>query len=191
MFGWRFLNGVALAVLVACANVALGEVRVDQLSFCMARGEIEPSCEKPIIPNGDVYRVQIDELPTDRRGGRVVWVWSTSTTSGDTKIAYSFTQEATGKSWTETIHVHWIDRATSILNDVVRGVKDGLAISFDPKGFKFTQATGFTARRGSRNRWPAKFTVGEPGTFHLAVIRFGRDPQIVPGGERMTLVVEG
>jgi hypothetical protein len=129
-------------------------------------------------------------LPTDE-GRAIVWVWPSSTTAVDTKSAYLFIQEATGRRWSETIHVHWIDRASSILNDLRGEVKDALKIIYGHGDrLKSVQAAGFPAKKNNRNRWPASFNIEEPGKFHLSVIRFGRDAKVVPGGEEMTLLVE-
>jgi hypothetical protein len=170
-------------------EATVADTRVDQMSFCGARGAVEPTCERPIIEVDRVRRVAFNELPTFE-GKPIVWVWSTSTTAVDTKIAYLFIQESTGKHWSKAIHVHWIDRASSILDGLVDLVRDGLAIIHQPAGYKFTQAAGFLAKQSNKNRWPARFNIEEPGTFHLSVIRFGANPEVVRGGERMTLLVD-
>lgn len=177
---------------VFVGNAAAEEARVDQMSFCKARGAIEPTCEQPIIKVGDVLRVSIDELPRDENNRPIVWVWSSSTTPADIKIGYLFIHETTGRQWSETIHVHWIDRSTTLLGNLHHIVRDALAIRYNPEAedYKFTQLSGFTAKPRSRNRWPASFTIEEPGRFHLSVVKLGRDLNIVSGGERMTLLVE-
>ena len=174
---------------VFVGNAAAEEARVDQMSFCKARGAIEPTCEQPIIKAGDVLRVSIDELPRGENNRPIVWVWSSSTTPADIKIGYLFIQETTGRQWSETIHVHWIDRSTRLLSNLQRLAKAALTIMYNPD-YKFAQLSGFTARPGSKNRWPASFIIEEPGKFHLSVVKLGRDLNVVSGGERMTLLVE-
>ena len=177
---------------VFVGNATAQEAQVDQMSFCKARGAIEPTCEQPIIKVGDIFHIPIDELPRDEDNRPIVWVWSLSTTPADIKIGYLFIQEATGRQWGETIHVHWIDRSTKLLSDLHRIVRDALTIMYNPEaeGYKFAQLSGFTAKPGSRNRWPASFVIEEPGRFHLSVVKLGGGLDPVSGGESMTLLVE-
>lgn len=174
---------------VFVGNAAAEEARVNQMSFCKARGAVKPTCEQPIIKVGDVLRVSIDELQTDGNNRPIVWVWSSSTTPADIKIGYLFIQEKTGKQWSKTIHVHWIDSSANLLSDLHHVVRDALAIVHQDN-YKFTQLSAFMARPRNRNRWPASFVIEEPGRFHLSIVKLGSELDVVPGGERMTLLVE-
>ena len=180
----------ASSVCVSAEEAPTVDVRVDQISFCRGRGLIAPTCEKPIYPVENVYRIPFHELPTDDDGNRIVWVWSTSVTRVEKKIGYKFTQEATGQSWGESIHVHWIDGGARAFEELLREIKVLLAIIYKPEDFKFVQLSGFTVRKTNRNRWPASFIIEEPGVFHLSVVELGSELRIVPGGEQLTLCID-
>ena len=164
------------------------EPHVEQVSFCLSRGLIEPTCEGPLIPKNGNFEIDLNELTKDEEGNRIIWVWSSVRTPANIKVAYVLSQEHTGTEWSEAVHVHWIDRSISVLETLVQEAKELLA-TIHQREYKFTQGAFFAVERNSRNRWPARFTIGEPGTFHLSIVELGSKRKVVPGGEPIRLHV--
>lgn len=174
-----------VAIYIMSVGAATAATEVISAAFCMGRGSVEPTCERPIPPG--VSNIKINQLETDDAGNYRLWIWSSISVSEDENVMYVFSSDNNKIKWAETIHMHWLDRAIEIGDTILSQAKDILRIVYkaDPSVHD-VQGTGFVARAGSRNRWPVNIAV-IPGTYSFEIVDFSGE--VIKGGEKRTITV--